>query len=62
MDFGSKFVYNYPDSEEEIVSEEELEGGLDAWTNADEPKKDVHGHGIGNARNVVDLTQLSDDR
>jgi len=30
MEFGSKFVYNYSDSEEESVSEEEFENGIDA--------------------------------
>ena len=29
MDFGSKYVYNYSDSEEESVSDEEFETGLD---------------------------------
>ena len=28
MEFGSKFVYNYTDSEEECVSDDELEEGM----------------------------------
>ena len=29
MDFGSKYVYTYTDSEEESVSDEEFETGID---------------------------------
>ena len=29
MEFGSKYVYSYTDSEEESVSEEEFETGMD---------------------------------
>jgi len=32
MEFGSKYVYSYTDSEEEIVSEEEFETGMDERT------------------------------
>ena len=28
MEFGSKFVYDYTDSEEECVSEDEMEEGM----------------------------------
>ena len=28
MNFGSKFVYEYPDSEEECVSDDEFETGM----------------------------------
>ena len=31
MEFGSKFVYAYSDSEEESVSDDEFEGGLDTY-------------------------------
>jgi len=30
MEFGSKYVYNYSDSEEEMVSDDEFEDGYDA--------------------------------
>jgi len=29
MEFGSKYVYTYTDSEEESVSEDEFESGMD---------------------------------
>ena len=32
MHFGSKFVFNYSDSEEEVVSDDELEEGLNEET------------------------------
>jgi len=31
MEFGSKYVYTYSDSEEEEVSEDEYEGEYTAW-------------------------------
>ena len=34
MEFGSKYVYTYTDSEEESVSEDEFETGMDASTNS----------------------------
>jgi hypothetical protein len=30
MEFGSQYLYNYSDSEEEVVSDEEFEADLDA--------------------------------
>ena len=29
MDFGSEYVYQYPNSDEEVVSDEEFEAGID---------------------------------
>ena len=34
MEFGSKYVYSYTDSEEESVSEEEFETGMDVTADA----------------------------
>ena len=31
MEFGSKYVYNYTDSEEESVSDDEFEAGIYLW-------------------------------
>ena len=33
MEFGSKYVYSYTDSEEESVSEEEFETGIELTAN-----------------------------